>query len=167
MPAERCRPSVEMAVEVWTDGSSPNFAIGGVIELKYYNQDLGNLDAGIQAAMYRPDRGASLPPLCYKTTGPVCPFRATVRPVATRWSSLLDSSGGYSTVESLDKHLFRGVSGTQLKLYVPQVDAVQPPPSRRKSDMKGPQVRVSATLSTRLPCQMHPASHSPSLLLHR
>ncbi|KAI8744646.1 hypothetical protein BgiBS90_033983 [Biomphalaria glabrata] len=69
MPAERCRPSVEMAVEVWTDGSSPNFAIGGVIELKYYNQDLGNLDAGIQAAMYRPDRGASLPPLCYKQLG--------------------------------------------------------------------------------------------------
>ncbi|KAI8764105.1 hypothetical protein BgiBS90_030343, partial [Biomphalaria glabrata] len=35
----------EMAVEVWTDGSSPNFAIGDVIELKYYYYDWGNLDA--------------------------------------------------------------------------------------------------------------------------
>ncbi|KAI8793820.1 hypothetical protein BgiBS90_004196 [Biomphalaria glabrata] len=41
----------EMAVEVWTDGSSPNFAIGGVIEFKYYCHDLCNSDVGIQTAM--------------------------------------------------------------------------------------------------------------------
>ncbi|KAI8775008.1 hypothetical protein BgiBS90_024830 [Biomphalaria glabrata] len=36
---------------------------------KYYCHDLGNPDADMQIAMYRPDRGAPLPPLCYKQLG--------------------------------------------------------------------------------------------------
>ncbi|KAI8778559.1 hypothetical protein BgiBS90_021209 [Biomphalaria glabrata] len=55
----------EMAVEVWTDGSSPNLTIAGVVGFKYYCHDLCNSVAGIQTAMYWLDRGAPLPPLCY------------------------------------------------------------------------------------------------------
>ncbi|KAI8778449.1 hypothetical protein BgiBS90_021099 [Biomphalaria glabrata] len=51
---------------------------------KYYCHDLGSPDAGMQIAMYRPDRGAPLPPLCFKQLGQfVLPFRTTVSPVAT------------------------------------------------------------------------------------
>ncbi|KAI8786010.1 Transposon Ty3-I Gag-Pol poly [Biomphalaria glabrata] len=47
-------------------------------------------------------------------------------------------SGGYFTVQTLDKQITRRVSGTQLKLYVPQAEAIQPPPKPQEIHYERP-----------------------------